>query len=49
MPSRIIPIQRLGVAAAVPDPGRDALKGRGTAVAMPHRFEPSTREAFDDG
>ena len=49
MPSRIIPIQRLGVAAAVPDTGRNALKGRGTAVAIPHRFEPSAREAFDDG
>ncbi len=49
MPPRIIPIQRAGVAAATPDPGRDTLKGRGTAVAMPHRFEPGTREAFDDG
>ncbi|SCC91340.1 conserved hypothetical protein [Thiomonas sp. X19] len=49
MPAKTIPIHRAAVAAAVPDPGRAALKGRGTAVPIAHRFEHNARDAFDDG
>jgi DNA repair photolyase len=37
------------IAALSPMPGPGALKGRGTAWAIAHRFESRQREAFDDG
>jgi DNA repair photolyase len=42
--ARVIPIT-----AVSPMPGPGALKGRGTAWSIAHRFESRQREAFDDG
>ncbi|MFN3302703.1 MAG: hypothetical protein ACK44A_03180 [Roseateles sp.] len=41
---------RIHIAAAQPAlVPADSIKGRGTATAMPHRFEARQREQFDDG
>jgi DNA repair photolyase len=42
-----IPIRPVGEPARLPEPG--ALKGRGTAWAISHRFSSSSAQAWDDG
>lgn len=45
-----MPPTRIHIAAAQPAlVAVDSIKGRGTATAMPHRFEARQREQFDDG